>query len=91
MDISANVFLPEHQIDITAACASIPCMQKLRLTTVTSFLQEFGGVGRGGAKEAPSIVRILQTLEDLGRQDLVVETVNLSRAIFIDVVDEFNL
>ncbi|PVD31909.1 hypothetical protein C0Q70_07335 [Pomacea canaliculata] len=91
LDISANVFLPEHQIDITAACASIPCMQKLRLTTVTSFLQEFGGVGRGGAKEAPSIVRILQTLEDLGRQDLVVETVNLSRAIFIDVVDEFNL
>lgn len=96
MDISANVLLPEHQLDITTACAAIPTMQKVRLTTVTSLLQEFGVLGRGirgmqGNLVPESYARILLKLEELRRQDLVVETVNLSRTVFYDMVDDLYL
>ena len=72
------------QLDVCKACASIPCFQKIRLTLITSLVEELDNwMGQDAASAC-----LLGHLRSLGRGDIQVESVLFYRSLFPDMVDE---
>lgn len=87
LDITGNILTEENLVEVTKAIGDIPTMQKFRLTSTTNLLEE-GVMPLHGANHPEEMEKkLLSVLAALGRNDIVVDLLSLSYAIFVDLVD----
>ncbi|CAG2204319.1 unnamed protein product [Mytilus edulis] len=82
-----NILTEENLTDITKALAHIKSMQKFRLTCTNNLLEDAMGPLDGGNNQEDLKKKFCGVLSCLGRDDIIVDIVRLSYAIFVDLVD----
>ncbi|XP_063407047.1 uncharacterized protein LOC134690855 [Mytilus trossulus] len=87
LDIAGNILTEENLTDITKALAHIKSMQKFRLTCTNNLLEDAMGPLDGGNNQEDLKKKFCGVLSCLGRDDIIVDIVRLSYAIFVDLVD----
>ena len=84
LDIAGNILTEENLTDITKALAHIKSMQKFRLTCANNLLNN---LVNGGNNMEELKKKFCGVLSSLGRDDITIDLVRLSYAIFVDLVD----
>lgn len=87
LDIAGNILIEENLTDITKALAHIKSMQRFRLTCTNNLLQDAIGPLHGGNNQEELKKKFCGVLSGLGRDDITIDLVRLSYAIFVDLVD----
>jgi len=87
LDISGNILTEDNLIDITRAIGKLKSMQWFRFTCANNLLEEALGPVNAANNIAEMKKKFCDILSSVGRDDIMIELVKLSYAIFVDLLD----
>lgn len=88
LDISGNIMQFENQLEIAKACTQIPAMQLIRLTCISSSMNE--GMFLDNFEAGTMSKKLKDVMRSKGRDDIDVDIVRWSVAILVDLIDFFD-